>query len=97
MPAKLVHVLALVIVEQDARGIALFIIVLIRADGPDETDEAKRAQDKRDRDENDEDVHLENLMRWALSRTVIEEADIARAAANGVAYPASAMGIAIAL
>ncbi|MEP1586169.1 MAG: hypothetical protein ABJR46_10800 [Tateyamaria sp.] len=37
------------------------------------------------------------LTRWELSKTVIDDADIANAAANGVANPASALGIAIQL
>lgn len=54
-----------------------------------------RAQKERDRDQDGQDFHARSLM--ALRETVIEESDIASAAARGVAAPTSAKGTATTL
>ena len=81
---------------QDAVGIALRIIELAVPHGPDEGDKANSPQKQRNRYENAEDRHDYFSLR-ALSETVIEDKDIANAAARGVARPTKAIGTAMIL
>lgn len=86
-----------IIARQDAPSIALGVIILARAERPEERNKPNPPEQKRDWDQIDKDIHDLPLRRSALSDTVMELSDIARAAANGVANPAKAIGMAIML
>lgn len=75
----------LVVLKQDAGGVACIIIVLVMPHGPQKSSEANAAKDQRDRDQDHEHIHLAYLMRCEFSKTVMDEIDIASAAASGVA------------
>lgn len=74
-------------------AVAFGIIKLFPFQGPEKRNQPYPAKDKRNRDKEDQDIHLRCNLK-AFSDTVIDEADIANAAAKGVANPASAIGIA---
>ena len=80
---------------EDAAAVAFRVFELARLERPEEGREADAAERERHRDEPDE--HLHQRTRSALSDTVIDESDIAAAAASGVAKPRSAMGTATTL
>lgn len=85
-------------IHQNPLGIARRIVILAGFQAPDIREQSQCSQGQRHRYQNDEDVHLAAIFtRMAFTSTVIEEADIAMAAKNGVAKPAMAIGIAIAL
>lgn len=86
-----------VIARQDAPCVPFRVIILTRPKRPEKRDKSDPPEQKRDWDQIDEDVHDLPLRRSALSETVMELTDIARAAANGVAKPAKAIGMAIML
>jgi hypothetical protein len=71
-----------VVVAQDARGVALGVVVLPVAKGPEERAQPEQAEPERDRDEDGEDGHLSLS---ALSETQIDDVDIASAAMIGLA------------
>ena len=75
------------------------IVELVASKRPDEGDKADATQKQRNRDQIDERFHGTGpyRRRSALSETVIEEDDIAKAAISGVAKPRSATGTAIML
>ena len=83
------------ILGQYPAGIALRIIKLPRPHCPDKGGKSDAAQNQRHRYQNGQDLHQRNLK--AFSDTVIDDSDIARAAANGVAAPISASGTAMTL
>ena len=80
-----------------SRGSDAVFFILLRPHSPDERDQSRAAKDQRDRDQDNKNVHFTHRIRCAFSSTVKEETDIASAAINGVAMPAKAMGIAMAL
>jgi len=91
-----------VIVAQDPVGIAIGIVELALSQHPEKRQQAKPAQKQRDGDKDDEHVHVglpfpAYFSRSAFNDTVMELADIAKAAASGVAKPAIAMGTATTL
>mgnify|MGYP000571980156 CR=1 FL=1 len=86
-----------IIARQDAPSIALGVVILTRAERPEKRNKPNPPEQKRDGDQIDKDIHDLPLRRSALSDTVMELSDIARAAANGVANPAKAIGMAIML
>ena len=74
------------------------VVILVISKRPDEGDKPDPTKKKRDRDQVDEHFHdCAYFSRSALSDTVMEEEDIARAAIRGVASPTSATGTAIRL
>lgn len=81
-----------VIVAQDAMGVALGIIELALAQHPPERGQTDTTETKADRDEDTEDFHQRSLR--ALSDTVRDEVDIASAAIRGEHRPATASGTA---
>ena len=87
------------VVPQDAVTVALGIVELVASKRPDEGDKANAPQKQRNRNQIDERFHDASpyRSRSALSDTVIEDDDIAKAAINGVAKPRSATGTAIML
>lgn len=76
--------------------VALRVVVLPRPKRPEKRHKANPAQKQRRRNEDGQDFHG-YFNRRALSETVIEESDIASAAARGVAAPTSASGTATTL
>lgn len=86
---------ASIVVEQNPVGVAFRVGELAAPHRPEESAKAGETEEDGDGDQDDEDVHRAALA--AFSDTVIEEADIARAAISGVAKPMSATGTAIRL
>ncbi len=93
-----------VLVEEDALGRPVEVLVLARAQRPEERREPEAAERERDRDEDDQRAHPptrspapRRARRSALRVTTIDEADIAIAAMSGVTRPAAARGAATAL
>lgn len=88
---------------QDAGGCTVGVVKLAGFDGPKEKRQPKAAQQQRNWDKVDKDVHMRPISkcpyfsRSAFSETVIDDSDIARAAASGVARPTSASGTAMML
>ena len=83
-------------VLENARGVPVGIFELARADRIDEGKETGRTQTHRDRYQKQKNIHR-GPTRSALRETQIDEADMASAAASGVAMPDTATGIATAL
>ena len=83
-----------VLVTEDAAGIALRVVVLVGLHRVDEEGKPGTSEQQRDGDKEDENVHGGYLSLSALSDTVIELADMAKAAISGVARPATASGTA---
>lgn len=83
-------------VVEDAAAVPLGVVVLPCAQGIDEPCKANATQQQRNRDEISQDIH-DQRTRSALSETVIDDDDIAKAAIRGVARPATASGTAITL
>lgn len=86
-----------VVFGKDPPGIAFKVFILVVPQAPKKGRETQSAKDQRYRDQDNKDVHSLPFSRSALSRTVIEDVDIAIAAIKGVAKPASAIGTAIML
>lgn len=86
-----------IIARQDTSCVPFGVIILTRPERPKKRNQSNPPEQKRDWDQIDENVHDLPLRRSALSDTVMELTDIARAAANGVAKPAKAIGMAIML
>ena len=86
--------MVVVVVAQDALRVAVRILVLTGAEGPEEPPQPREAEQERHRDEDGENVQLSLS---AFSETQIDDADMASAAMIGVACPASARGMATAL
>lgn len=84
-------------IQQYTRGFAFWVVILIRLQRPDKGDQTSATEKQGNRDQNRKHIHFCNPTRAALKITVIEENDIANAAIRGVAYPATAIGIAMAL
>jgi len=84
--------------RQDAVRVAFRVVELPVLHRPDEGKKADEAQKQRDGDQDAKDFHrFPYFSRSAFIETVIEESDIASAAASGVAEPISASGTAITL
>ena len=81
--------------DQNPIGIARRIIKLPRLHGPDKGSKPDATQQQRYRYQDRQNLH--HFTRNALSDTVIEDKDIAAAAARGVAIPAKANGTATTL
>jgi len=84
------------VLVQDAVRVALWVVILFRFQRPDEGHKPDAAEKQRNRNERAEDIHR-YFSRRALSETVIDDSDIASAAASGVASPTSASGTAMML
>ena len=78
-------------------GIALGVVELTAAQEPPKSPQPNRAQKERHGDQKAKNFHGTYRTLNALSDTVIEEVDIARAAIRGVASPAIAKGTAMML
>lgn len=85
-----------VILGQDPVGITFGVVELTRLHRPDECGKPDTAKEKRSRDQDAKDFHV-YFNRNAFSETVIDDSDMARAAASGVAIPTSARGTATTL
>lgn len=83
------------VLDQDSVRVAFGVVELFRAHCPEESGEADAPQKQRNRDEDGQDFHYFN--RIALRETVIDDNDMASAAASGVAIPTSARGTAMML
>lgn len=84
-------------ITEDAFGISLRVLELTGTQRPHKGAQPDAAQTQRNRNQNRKDFHrvlLYRRNRNAFRVTVIELADIASAASNGVARPAIAMGTA---
>ena len=86
-----------VIPAQDAVRIALRIVVLVAVQRPEEGAKPDPPEHQRNRNQIGKDSHDLYRSLNALSDTVIDDADIAKAAMSGVASPRTASGIATAL
>lgn len=84
------------ILRKYAVGVALGIVKLPRAHCPEKRQQTDETQQQRNRDQDGQDIHG-YFRRRALSETVIDDSDIAAAAASGVAIPIRASGTAITL
>lgn len=82
-----------IVLQQDARGIPLEVIVLSVPERPQTRQKTRRAKADRNRNENHKYIHR----RTAFRTTSMEDDDMTVAAISGVASPATATGIAIAL
>lgn len=83
---------------QNPRRIAIGIIELMGPHRPKEERQSQPTQKQRDRDQKHQNIHIAPYFsRSAFSVTVIDDSDIAKAAASGVAIPISAKGTAITL
>lgn len=85
---------------QNTMCCTLKVFVLARPQTPEESGKPHHSHEQRDRDQDDHDIHVRrqcNCKRNALSVTINEEPDIARAAINGVRKPAAANGAAMML
>lgn len=80
-------------VIEDSAAVSLGVVVLPCSQCIDERREADATQQQRNRDEVGQHVH-DQRTRSALSETVIDDDDIAKAAMRGVARPATASGTA---
>jgi len=80
---------------QDAVGVTLRIVKLPRPHRPEERRQTDTAQNQRYWNEDRQNFHYFNRM--AFSDTVIDDKDMASAAASGVASPNSASGTAMTL
>lgn len=88
----------LVVIDENADGGAIEIVILAGLQRPEEEGEAAKSEQQRAGDEDGEAVHLvapRSLS--ALATTMIEEPDMARAAISGVTTPAMASGTAMML
>lgn len=87
--------------EKNPACIALRVVKLLCPHRPEEGGKANPAQEQRHGDEDGEDLHLlqppNHFSLMALRETVIDDSDIARAAAKGVAWPIRARGTATTL
>ena len=81
---------------QDAAGVALRIVELVGPHGPKERRKPGTAKNQAGGNQDGKDLHI-YLSRRAFRVTVIDDSDIARAAASGVACPISASGTATTL
>ncbi len=81
---------------QDTVGVTFGVIKLPRLHRPDEGGKADAPKEKRNRDKDAKDFHG-HFNRRAFSETVMEDRDMAKAAARGVAIPTSARGTATTL
>ena len=79
-------------IGKDPLSITLGVLELVVFDRPEKSKQADAAQNERDRYKNRKNIHFIRPIRMEFSDTVIELADIASAAINGVASPASAKG-----
>jgi len=85
------------VVQQNPRGIAFVVIILVRPDRPQKRDQPDSAQNQRYRNQDYQYIHHIHLIRWAFSKTVIDEIDMDSAAASGVQNPMIANGTEIRL
>src|SRR5579871_3779437 len=85
-----------VVVEQDAGGVARRVVVLAAPHRPPKGAEADQCDQQRQRGEDEDDGHLRpaQVMRSAFSITASDEADMAMAATNGLTSPRIATGAA---
>jgi len=81
------------VLVQDSVRVALRVVILFRFQRPDEGHEPDPAEEQRNGNEGAKDIHR-YFSRSAFSETVIDDSDIASAAASGVASPTSASGTA---
>lgn len=91
-----------VAIEQRAHGGAIQVFELLRAQTPQEGDEAEETQNECGWQEDDDNRHgrargISRERRKALATTMMDEPDIAAAAINGVTNPNIASGTAMAL
>ena len=84
-------------IRQYAAAVPIWVIILTRLHRIDEGSKPHTAKDQGNRDKIGQDIHRGYLSRSAFSDTVIEELDMANAAINGVANPATASGTAMML
>ena len=84
-----------VVGPQNPVSVAFGIVKLASPQGPEECQQTKCSQSKRHRNEENQHLHQRNLIAFSVTR--IEDVDMAKAAARGVANPASANGTAIVL
>ena len=81
--------------------VAFGVIELFRLHRPEEGHQTHAAQKQRHRDQECKNLHLrqppDHFKRMAFRDTVIDDSDIASAAARGVAIPTSAKGTATTL
>lgn len=89
--------LVIIFVRQDALRISFGIVILVGAYGEDEKRQPEASKDQRNRYEIGKDIHADYLSLNAFKDTVIELNDMANAAINGVAKPATANGTAMIL
>lgn len=85
------------VVAEDAAAVPLRIVILATAQGIEKTRKANATQNQRNGYQISQDVHRGPRKRSAFNETVIEDVDMASAAINGVARPATAKGTAITL
>ena len=87
------------VIAKDAMRVAVRVIILPVPERPEKGNEPESAEKQRNRDQDDQHFHGPGpyFSRSALSDTVIEDVDIARAAIKGVAKPRRATGTATAL
>lgn len=88
----------IVVIQQDPMGSAFEILVLVRAQAPEEC--AKTHGAERDRDRNEECYDVQERIPCslsALSVTIKDEPAIATAAISGVTRPSAAIGTAMTL
>src|SRR5690606_22206410 len=92
------HSFFVLVVDEDARGGALWILELPAAQRPEEGRQAGQAKAEGDRDQEQQAVHrAERISRSELATTMSELPDMATAAISGVTSPAMASGTAITL
>ncbi len=87
------------VVNQDARGIAVEIVILSAVERPQQHNQRAQSEQQGGGDDEGDTVHapLPPASRRAFSVTTSEEPAIAAAAINGVTNPSAANGIAAAL
>lgn len=85
------------VVGQEPLAISVGIFELFGLQRPKEPPKPQRAQKQRNRDQINEHFHEDYFNLSALIDTVIDDSDIAKAAASGVANPSNAIGTATAL
>lgn len=73
------------------------VIILARFERPDEGQKTQAAKCQRHGNKEDKNIHETRPTLTAFKSTVMEESDIASAAASGVAYPKTAIGTAMRL
>lgn len=87
-----------VVIDKDADGGAIEIIILASLQRPEEEGQPAQAKQQCAGDEDGDAVHFElPRSRSALATTMIEEPDMASAAMSGVTMPAMASGTAMTL